>query len=101
MHLLLSSPTSSSFRGDWSHRPSLMMNPPCWGKNLPSVMLDDEEIGAETCGDITKLENGTRHNPSLGTKPQRWGRPPTKEHIENGTTLAVVTAVKLRNASGN
>jgi hypothetical protein len=56
-----------------------MMNPPCWGKNLPNAMLNDGEIGVVTCSDITKLENGTRHNPSLGMKPQRWGRPSTKE----------------------
>jgi hypothetical protein len=29
------------------------------------------------------------------------GETPTKEHIENGASLAVMTAVKLRNASGS
>jgi hypothetical protein len=64
-------------------------------------MLDDRETCAETCGDIMKPENGTRHNPSLGTKPLRWGRPPVKEHIKNGSTPAAVITVKLRNASGS
>jgi hypothetical protein len=48
-----------------------------------------------------KPENGTRLNPSLGTKPHRWGRPLMKEHIENGATPAAETVVKLRNASGS
>jgi hypothetical protein len=90
LYQLLSFPTSSSFRGDWSYRPSIKMNPPCWGRNLPSAMFSDRETGVVTCGDITKPENGTRHNPSLGTKPQKWGRPPTKEYIENEATTAVV-----------
>jgi hypothetical protein len=73
--------------------------PTVLGKNLPSVMLGDGETDAETCGDIMKSENRTRHNPSLRTKPERWGRPLMKEHIENGATPIAVTAVKLRNAS--
>jgi hypothetical protein len=77
------------------------MNPPCWGRNLPSVMLGDGEIGAKTCDDITKPENGTRHNLSLATKPQRWGKPPTKEHIENDATPAPAIVVRLKNESGN
>ena len=64
-------------------------------------MLGDGETGVVKCGNITKLENGTRHNPTLGTKPQRWGRPPTKEHIENDATPTATTTVKLRNVSGN
>jgi hypothetical protein len=78
-----------------------MMNPPCWGRNLPNVMLGDGETGTETSDDIMKPENGTRHNPSLGTKPQRWGKPSTKEHIENNATPAAVIAVRLKNKSGN
>ena len=78
-----------------------MMNPPCWERNLPNAMLGDGETSVVTCDDITKPENGTRHNPSLGTKPQRWGRPPMKEHIKIGATPAAVTTVKLRNASGS
>jgi hypothetical protein len=77
------------------------MNPPCWGKNLPSATLGDGETEAETCGDIMKLENGIRLNPSHETKPQRWGRPLMKEHIENSATPIAVTVVKLRNASGS
>jgi hypothetical protein len=75
------------------------MNPPCWGRNLPSATHDDGETDAETCDDFMKPENGTRLNPSLGTKPQRWGRPLMKEHTENIATPAVATVVKLRNAS--
>jgi hypothetical protein len=78
-----------------------MMNPPCWGRNLPSMMLGDGETCVIMCSDITKSENRTRNSPSLGTKPQRWGRPSTKEHIENCTIAVTATTVKLRNASGN
>jgi hypothetical protein len=46
-----------------------------------------------------KPENRTRLNPSLGTKPQRWGRPLMKEHIENGATPTAATIVKLKNES--
>jgi hypothetical protein len=77
------------------------MNPLCWGKNLPSATHDDGEIDAEMCDDTMKPENRTWLNPSLGTKPQRWGRPLMKEHIENDTTPAAVTIVKLRKASGS
>jgi hypothetical protein len=77
------------------------MNPPCWGKNLPSATHDDRETGAETCDDTMKPKNGTRLNLSLGTKPQRWGIPLVKEHIENGATPTVVIIAKLRNASGS
>jgi hypothetical protein len=68
-YLLLSTPTFSSFKGDWSHRPSSTMNPPCRGRNLPNAVLGDGEIGARTYDDITKPKNGTQRNPSLGTKP--------------------------------
>jgi hypothetical protein len=77
------------------------MNPPCWGRNLPSVMTDDGETGTGTQGNITKSKNGTQHNLSLRTKPQRWGKPPTKEHIKNGETPTVAIAVRLKNESGN
>jgi hypothetical protein len=53
------------------------------------------------CSDITKLENRTQHNPSLRTKPQRWEKLPTKEHIEKGATPTTATAVRLKNESGN
>jgi hypothetical protein len=78
-----------------------MMNPPCWGKNLPSAMLGNGETDAKTCDDIMKSENGTRHNLSLRTKPERWRRPLMKEHIENSATPITVTAIKIRNASGS
>jgi hypothetical protein len=90
-----------SFRGDWSLRPSLTTNPPCWGKSLPSAMHDDKETGAETCNDTMRPENGTWLSPSLGTRLQRWGRPLMKEHIENDATPATVTVAMLRNVSGS
>jgi hypothetical protein len=68
-YLLLSTLTSSSFMGDWRHRPSPTMNLPCRGRNLPIVMPDDGETDAGMCGDITKPRNGTQRNPYLGTKP--------------------------------
>jgi hypothetical protein len=77
------------------------MNPPCWGRNLPSAMLDDGETGAGTCSDITKLQNGTLHNPFLGTKPQRWEKLPTKEHIEKGVTPTAAIIIGLKNESEN
>jgi hypothetical protein len=46
-----------------------------------------------------KPKNGTRLNPSLGTKPQRWGIPLVKEHIENSATPTAAIVAKLRNAS--
>jgi hypothetical protein len=55
----------------------------------------------EMCDDITKPENGTQHYSSLGTKPQRWGKLPTKEHIENGATPTVAIVVRLKNESWN
>jgi hypothetical protein len=70
-------------------------------QNLPSATHDDGGTDVETCDDTMKPENGTQLNLSLGTKPQRWGRPPMKEHIKIGATPAAVTTVKLRNASGS
>jgi hypothetical protein len=65
------------------------------------VTHDDEEIGTESCDNTMKPKNGTRLNPSLGTKPQRWGRPLMKEHIDNGATPIATTVAKLRNVSGS
>jgi hypothetical protein len=45
------------------------------GKNLPSMMHDDGGTDTKTCDDTMKPENGTWLNPSLGTKPQKWGDP--------------------------
>jgi hypothetical protein len=64
-------------------------------------MLDNGETGAKMCGNIMKPENGTQHNPSLGMKPRRCGRPTIKEHIKNGVTPTTATSVKLRNMRGN
>jgi hypothetical protein len=87
-------------QGRLESSPILDDEPTVLGKNLPSAMLGDGETDVETCGDIMKPKNGIRHNPSLRTKPRRWGKPMMKEHIENDASLAAATAVKLRNASG-
>ena len=58
--------TSSSFRGDWSQRPSPTMSLPCKGWNLPSVMPGDRETGAGTCGDIMKPGTGSGVTHVLG-----------------------------------
>jgi hypothetical protein len=78
-----------------------MTNPPYWGKSLPSTTHNDGGTDVETCDDTMKLGSGTQHNPSLRTKPQRWGRPLMKEHIENSATPTTETVVKLRNMSGS
>jgi hypothetical protein len=45
------------------------MSLPCKGKNLRSVKHDDRGTEVGTCGSITRLGNGIRHSPYLGTKP--------------------------------
>ena len=67
------------------------MNPPCRGRNLPNTMLGDGETDAGMCGDITKPENRTQHNPSLGKKPQKWEKLPMKEHIEKAVSYTHLT----------
>jgi hypothetical protein len=62
-HQLLSTPTSSSSRGEWSHLPSPTTSQPCQGKNLPSEKLGDGGTDAGIFDDITKLRSGTQHNP--------------------------------------
>jgi hypothetical protein len=78
-----------------------MMNPPCRGRNLPNAMLDDGGTGPGTYDNITKRENRTKRNPSLGTKPQKWEKLLMKEHIERGTTPADAIVVILKSESGN
>jgi hypothetical protein len=43
-------------------------------KNLFSGNLVDKGINAETFGDITKLESGTRHSPCHEMRSRRWER---------------------------
>jgi hypothetical protein len=81
-YLLLSTPMSSSFRGDWSHHPSLTMNPPCWERNLPSVMLGNGETGARTCNDITKQENGPTQPVSRDEVSEVGETPDERAHRE-------------------
>jgi hypothetical protein len=86
-YLLLSTLTYSSFRGDWSHRPSLTMSLPCRGRNLPSVMPDDGETDARMCDDITK--------------PRKWGKLLMNEYTEKNTTPTTAIADRLRSESEN
>jgi hypothetical protein len=72
------------------------MNLPCKGRNLPSVMPNDEETNAETCDDIMKPGNGIQHSPCPGTKPRKWEKLPTNEYTEKDVTPAVVIADRLR-----
>jgi hypothetical protein len=72
------------------------MSLPYKGRNLPSVMLGDEETDAETCGDIMKLGNGIRRSPCPGMKPQKWEKLPTNEYIEKDVTPAIVIADRLK-----
>jgi hypothetical protein len=61
----------------------------------------DGGTDAGTCGDITRLGNGTRHSPYPGTKLQKWEKLPTSEYTEKDRILAAVIADKLRNESGS
>jgi hypothetical protein len=73
-----------------------MMNLPCKGRNLPSVMPGDGEIDAEMCGDILKRGNGTRRSLCLGMKPRKWEKLPMNEYTEKGITPAAVIAYRLK-----
>jgi hypothetical protein len=53
---------SSSSREEWNHLPSPTTSQPYLGKNLPNEKLTDGGTDAGMFGDITKLENGTRHS---------------------------------------
>jgi hypothetical protein len=83
-------------QGDWSQRPSPTMSLPCKGRNLPSVMPDNEETDAEMCGDIMKSRNGIRRSPCPGTEPQKWGKLPTNKYTEKDATLTAAIADRLR-----
>jgi hypothetical protein len=73
-----------------------MMSLPCKGRNLPSVMPDDKETDAETCGDTMKPGNGIRHNLFPGTKPQKREKLSTNEYTEKDVTPATVIADRLK-----
>jgi hypothetical protein len=77
------------------------MNPPCRGRNLPSVMASDGETDDGMCGDIMKPENRTQRNPYLGTKPQKWEKLLMNDHTKKGTTPASAIVVMLKSESGN
>jgi hypothetical protein len=71
------------------------MSLPCKGRNLTKVMPDDEETGAEMCGDIMKPGNGIRCSLCPRTKPQKWGKLPTNEYNEKDETSTAVIADRL------
>jgi hypothetical protein len=72
------------------------MSLPCKGRNLPSVMPDDEETDAGTCGDIMKPGNRIRRNPCPGMKPRKWEKLPMNEYTEKDVTPAAVIADRLK-----
>jgi hypothetical protein len=75
------------------------MSQPCKGKNLSSVKRDDGGTDAGTCGDITRLGNGTRRSPYPRTKLQKWEKLPMSEYTEKDGILPAMTADKLRTES--
>jgi hypothetical protein len=64
-------------------------------------MRDDGETCAKMCDNTTKLESDIWLSPSLGTKLKKWGRPLTKDRIENGATLTTAIIARLKNVSGS
>jgi hypothetical protein len=87
------------FQGRVETSPISDDEPTVLGEEPPSVMRDDDGIGAITYGITTKLETTIRLSLSLGTKFLRWGKPSTKEHTENTTTLAAMIAATFKNVS--
>jgi hypothetical protein len=65
---LISTLTSSSLRGDWSHLPSPTTSQPCQRKNLPNEKLDDGGTDAGIFGDIMRLGSGTHRSLYPGMK---------------------------------
>jgi hypothetical protein len=77
------------------------MNLPCKGRNLPSVMPDDEETDAGMCGGITKPGNGTRCNRYPRTKLWKWEKLLMNEYTNKDATQAAAIADRLKNGNGN
>jgi hypothetical protein len=100
-HRSLSTLTSSSSGGDWSHLPSPTTSQPCQGKNLPSEKLVDEGTDAGIFGDITRLGSETRRSPYPGMKSRKWEKLPTNEYLEKGGILIDVIAGKLKTENEN
>jgi hypothetical protein len=63
-------------------------------------MHDDGETGVKMYDDTTRLESEIWLSPSLGTKLRKWGRPLTKERIDNDATPTAAIVAKLKSASG-
>jgi hypothetical protein len=93
---LLSTPTSSSSGGEWSHLPSATTSQPCQGKKLPSEKLGDGGTDVEIFGDITRLGRGTQHSPYPRMKSRKKEKLLTNESLEKGGTLADVITGKLK-----
>jgi hypothetical protein len=91
-----STPTFSSSE-EQSHLPSLTTNRPRLGRNHLSENPGDEEIGAETSGDITKPENGIRSSPSRETRSRRWEKLRKNASSGNEGTPDDVIVDELRN----
>jgi hypothetical protein len=91
-----STPTFFS-SGEWSRLPSPTTSRPRLGKNHLSGSPVDEEIGAETSGDITRPENGIRSNLSRETRSRRWEKLRRNASSENEGTPDGVIADELRN----
>jgi hypothetical protein len=91
-----STPTFFS-SGEWSRLLSPTTSRPRLGKNHLSGSPIDEEIGAETSGDITKPENGIRSSLSRETRSRRWEKLRKNASSENEGTPDDVIVDKLRN----
>jgi hypothetical protein len=63
------------FIGRAESPPSPTTSRPYPERNPLSGSPADEGTDAETSGDITRLESGTRHSLCRGTRPQRWEKP--------------------------
>jgi hypothetical protein len=71
------------------------------GRNLPNMMPGDGETDTKMYGDIMKPENGTRRNPYLGTKLQKWEKLLMNEYTEKDATPAIAITDRLKNENGN
>jgi hypothetical protein len=91
-----STPTFSSSE-ERSRLPSLTTSRPRLGRNHLSGNPVDEEIGAETSGDITKPENGIRSSLSRETRSRRWEKLRKNASLENEGTPGGAIVDELRN----
>jgi hypothetical protein len=83
--------------GEWNRLPSLTTSQLRLGKNHLSGNPADEEIGAETSGDITEPENGIRSSLSRETRSRRWEKLRKNASSENEGTPGDAIVDELRN----